>query len=141
MRLHPCLALAALALPLPALAQSGYPGPRYADPVVIRDFPLNLRECLGSNDVLLDRRSALEQERDQINAEAAALARTQSALDAEWRSMDRTNASAVADYNARSTGYNQRAASQNARVSAFNARAATLNDDTDYLVQRCTGAR
>jgi hypothetical protein len=128
------LALAAVLLPLSALAQTSY---SMAPRAELHVLPLDVRACVDRNETLRDRRYAIERERDAVELEADALARAGADLDAEWRSMDRTNARAVADYNLRQERHNRRVEAQNRRVAEFNGRTATLNDDTDMLVSRC----
>ena len=131
--MKPILALAALALAVPAaMAQTYYPEPR--DGRLSRDQYLG---CVDRGDALSQRREQIEDERAEIDREAADIARSGAALDAQLRGLDRNDANAVAAYNARSERLNRRVERQNRHVAELNSRAALMNGDAADMNARC----
>jgi len=128
------LAVAALAVALPAVAQTYYsPRPYPADRLSRGEF----NDCLDRGAALRDRKEGIDEDRAHLDREAAEIARAGAALDAQMRSLDRTDATAVAEYNARSDRLNRRVARQNERVAELNERAALLNGDAADMNARC----
>ena len=128
------LAVAAVAVALPALGQTYYdPGRSYPDRLTRGE----LDTCLDRGAALRERKERIDDERAELDREAADLARAGAALDAEMRTLDRTDANAVANYNARSDRLNRRVERQNRRVSELNSRAALLNGDAADMNARC----
>src|SRR4051812_50210787 len=108
------------------MAKPYSPEPRPRDSRLSRDEYLT---CVERGDVLRARRERIDDERSEIDREAADIARAGAALDAQLRTLDRNDANAVADYNARSDRHNRRVARQNQHVADLNSRAALLNGD------------
>ena len=128
------LAVAAVAVALPALGQTYYePRPYPSDRLSRGEFD----SCLDRGMVLRERKERIDDERAELDHEGAEIARLGAALDAEIRTLDRNDANAVANYNARSDRLNRRVDRQNRRVAELNARAALLNGDAADMNSRC----
>jgi uncharacterized protein involved in exopolysaccharide biosynthesis len=89
------------------------------------------------DDAMAERRDALEGDRAQVDAEAAAIAEAGARLADELRNLDHREVGAAAAYNARSAAHNQRVQDHNRDVAALNARAARLNGDSARLDTLC----
>lgn len=129
------LASAVLLAPLAAAAQMYYaPARPLHDPALTRS---ELRECMYRDEALAERQAALEGEKAQSDAQAAAIADTGARLADELRNLDPGDVGAVAAYNARSGAHNQRVQDHNRDVAELNGRTARLNGDSARLDTLC----
>lgn len=129
------LAAAALLAPFAAAAQVYYAQPRpLYDPALTRS---ELRECMYRDEALAERQAAIEREKAESDAEAAAIANAGARLADELRNLDHGDVGAVASYNARSAAHNQRVQDHNRQVAELNGRTARLNGDSARLDTLC----
>lgn len=129
------LAAAALLAPLAAAAQVYYAQARpLYDPALTRS---ELRECMYRDEALAERQGAIEREKADSHAEAAAIADAGARLADELRNLDPRDVGAVAAYNARSAAHNQRVQDHNRHVAGLNGRTARLNGASARLDTLC----
>lgn len=124
------MAAAALLAPLAAAAQVHYA----QAPTLSRS---ELRECMYRDEALAEREAAIERDKAESDAEAAAIANAGARLADELRNLDHGDVGAVAAYNARSAAHNQRVRDHNRQVAELNARTARMNGDSARLDARC----
>lgn len=128
-------AAAALLVPFAAAAQVYYTQARpIYDPALTRS---ELRECMYRDEALAERQAAIEREKGESDAEAAAIANAGARLAEELRNLDHGDVGAVAAYNARSAAHNQRVQDHNRNVAELNGRTARLNGDSARLDTLC----
>ena len=129
------LALAALAMPLAALAQVSHSQARIAG-----QGPLTYSEIAACNaryDALAQRKADIDDWHAELDAERRAIDDEAARLADEHARLDRTDAAAVADYNARSAEHNRRAAAYNGRAAEMNSAASLLNGQTADAMAWC----
>ena len=126
------VAAIAVAAPAAAFAQVSHSRAYITGPVVVpnepayvvpaRPYPAECSDLQSRKAVLDDEKVTYDRERDQLDAENAALAR-------ELRNLDSHDTAAVAAYNARSDDHNRRVAEHNQRVAEMNDAVADLTSD------------
>lgn len=123
-------AAVALLAPLAAAAQVYYA----QAPTLTRS---ELRECMYRDEALAERQDAIEREKAESDAEAAAIASAGARLADELRNLDHRDVGAVAAYNARSAAHNQRVQDHNRHVAELNGRTARMNGASARLDTLC----
>lgn len=136
MRINRILALAALAAPTMALAQTYY----LREAPIVRDAPLvreELRECMEREAFTAQRDADLAAEKRLNDREGASIARAGQGLAEDLRRLDTGDTAAVAAHNARTAEHNRRVEAHNLRVYDQNTAAARINRDQVEISATC----
>ena len=132
MRTIRILALAAVAAPALALAQTTY---YYREPAPLARE--ELRECMYRDEDLTRRDTQINAERRLNDREGTSIARAAAALADDLRRLDNSDVAAVAAHNARAAEHNRRVEAHNLRVHDQNAEASRPNRDQADMSSTC----
>lgn len=97
----------------------------------------NLRGCLDRHDSLTDRKTFLDREKMNVDADGDAIAAEGSRLADELRRLDNNDRVAIAEYNSRSNDQNRRVEAHNRRVADMNYAASRFNGDSVDVSAYC----
>lgn len=135
MRFATIIAAAALAVPGAASAEILYYS-RVDQRPIIHD---TLLVCADRNDELWHRKALLDEDKRDVDREAARLARVKEQLALQFTGLDTVNTAEVAAYNQRSSEVNRQVDAYNRRVAELNGASALLNADSAQMTAYCNG--